>query len=527
MRGTPVAQPERIMKSLSSSFWLTVLASFMISSCQVQLEECSGTQVNTEKLLQIQDNRFLGGDLTSLVLPNPIDSARSNFRTFSSSTFLGAQQPVGLPDIKSNSALENSFLKVRLHTRFDSENGIELAGPSDIKSKSDDVKDPVYSQAMAYHAITSIMEYVKELGFGIDKSRPLYVFVRSSENPDDKNSKTDIKDINAYYVHNANQNKSRYIQLFGDVEYPLGADRDVFWHEFGHLFNESLTADRGIDSATVEGALYMEGGAIHECLADYLSQSASKKGYIGRWAALNLPDFKPGQPLRSALYVNDEKNNFSSVSTFSPSQGVPDKYSVAEWCSRVLWDIRTQFEKEDPKSGALFSDKVIFSAASLLGKNTTFSELRSAIAQADKQLHCGLHQASIDKAFSVRGFKGPGTRLPKSLVFRAEPVQFDEEITFKFALSNPNGATARNVRLEIQNIDPAIVPLTELQGFGDLKGGQSLSVSGRKLEELSGSVSFTLDKRFFGSRKKVKVVLRVSAENAPDFLYPVEVSLYE
>ena len=510
--------------------WLLSLPLFFLSSCALDLSDCAGPLVNTEKLLQMQDEKFLVGPQAFLVLPNPIDSNRLKSFQLNSSTFQSAQEGVGLPNLQSHSALENSFLKVRLHTRYDSTS--TLVNQSSLSSASRDFKDPQYSQVMAYHAITSIMDFVKSLGFSVDQSRELFVLVRSFENPEDLNSSEGTQQPNAYYVHNKDHpTKPRYIQLFGNIQYPLGADRDMFWHEFGHLFNESLTASRGIDEASDQGAYYTEAGAIHECIADYLAESAGQKGDIGRWFQKNRNNL--GQPLRSAISVNDDKNQFSSVSTFSASLGIPDKYRVAEWCSRVLWDLRSQFLKEDKKSGALFADRAIFSAVSLLGKNTSMTELRTALINADKNLHCGLHQKSIQKAFAVKGLLENPAALTRALTLNVTPVGVSEsgspvaptsaanEIYFLATISNPNGVVARNVRLEVvSSKDPAVLVLQKMQGFGDLPGGQTV-----KITQTDQTVSVSLDGRYTSGRKKVQLLLRVLSENGPITTIPVELNL--
>ena len=243
---------------------LFLLGGFFLSSCAIQLEDCAGPLLNTQNLLSIQANRFFEGPQAYLVLPNPIDSPQLKLFDISQlneSNFRSAQLGVGLPELQNFSALENSFLKVRLNSIGDSPD--KLVGVSELSAASKDVTHPKYSQVMAYHGISAITDYVESLGFSVDRSRELYVMVRSYPNPDPEPNalpQEPSKEMNAYYVHNTYSRKPRYIQLFGDVKYPLGADRDVFWHEFGHLFNESITANRGIDDASERGAIFMEGG---------------------------------------------------------------------------------------------------------------------------------------------------------------------------------------------------------------------------------------------------------------------------
>ena len=213
---------------------------------------------------------------------------------------------------------------------------------------------------------------------------------------------------------------------------------------------------------------------------------------------------------------------------------------MAEWCSRVLWDIRSQFEKEDRKTGKLFSDRTIFSAVSLLGKNASISQFKEALLNSDQQLHCGLHQKSIQKAFSSRGFQDQVPQLPQKLNLQAQWVAFQldstgivpvapsaraTEILASFRISNPNNRLARNVRLELMSNDPAIITYANVQGFGDLPPGAAIEITGSDYSQYLASVSLTVDPRYINGRRSVKVYLKLSAENGVPTLLPLEVPL--
>ncbi|MFM8270475.1 MAG: hypothetical protein ACKN9V_09835 [Pseudomonadota bacterium] len=509
-----------------------IFISVLISGCGIRRSPSGGTPINIQELdLQTLRNfrldRFFSGPQAYLVIPNPIDSSS------------GAQTGVGLPGLQSSVALENSFLKVRVRSRFDSAD--QLVKPSEVSTVSLNFQDPKYSQIMAYHAISSISDYVSALGFSVDKSRELYVLVRSNSDPEEASASQTSQEINAYYTHNTYQpQKPRYIQLFGDVQYPLGADRDVYWHEFGHLFNESITASRGLDDAGEKGAVFTEASALHECLADYLSETASQKGYIGRWAARNLSDIKPGYPLRAAISLNDSKNRFSNVATYNLSKGAPEKYDVAEWCTRVLWDIRSQFEKENKDTGAFSSDRTIFAAVGILPKNASLIDFKNALLQSDGFLNSGSHLSFINGVFSLRGFPDKGASLIKPLSLQASAVGFKsfngqtysvsanssaDEIFFSLLITNPNGGTARNVRVQIVSTDPAVIPYVEIQGYGDVTGGSAIRITGSELKDFLSSVSLALDRRYASGRSKVRFNLKVISENAPETTFPMELSL--
>jgi len=520
------------------------LFSLLVSGCGMRRSHNAGLNINVQNLnLQsLRDfrlDRFYQGPQAYLVIPNPIDSPQLKAFDFSLADFQRAQIPVGLPGLESSSALENSFLKVRVHSLSDSVD--QLVKPQDLSLATANIQDPRYSQVMAYHAVSSISDYVKALGFSVDQSRQLYVMVRSNTDPQQTSTSQTSQEINAYYVHNTYQpQKPRYIQLFGDVKYPLGADRDVYWHEFGHLFNESISGSRGIDDAGEKGATFTEAGAIHECLADYLSETASQKGYIGRWAARNLSDIKPNYPLRAAISLNDSKNQFASVANYVSSRGAPGKYDVAEWCTRVLWDIRSQFEKENQDIGAFLSDRTIFAAVGILKKNASMMDFKNALIESDKTLNGGNHVSFINGVFSVRGFPDRGNPLSQPLRLQAAAVGFKEfnsqmspvspnssadEIFFSLAVSNPNSSPARNVRVQIVSSDPAVIPYVELQAYGDLPGGASIRVSGTQYKDFLDSVSLALDRRAAGGRSRVQFYLKVSSENAPETSFPVGLGL--
>ncbi|NBX75419.1 MAG: hypothetical protein EBQ92_02610 [Proteobacteria bacterium] len=520
------------------------LATLLASGCGMRRSSKDGPSINMQALnLQtLRDfrlDRFSQGPQAYLVIPNPIDSPQLKSFDFSPSAFQNAQVGVGLPGLQTYSALDNSFLKIRVHSLYD--NAALLVKPQELTSATSNVQDPKYSQVMAYHAVSSISDYVKALGFSLDQSRQLYVMVRSNTDPEQATTSQTSKEINAYYVHNTYQpQKPRYIQLFGDVQYPLGADRDVYWHEFGHLFNESISASRGIDDAGEKGATFTEAGAIHECLADYLSETASQKGYIGRWAARNLSDIKANYPLRAAISLNDSKNRFSNVATYQSTVGIPEKYDVAEWCTRVLWDIRSQFEKENKETGAFYSDRTIFAAVGMLKKNASLVDFKNTLLDSDRSLNGGSHGSFIQNAFIARGFPDRGVPLSAPLRLQATAVGFKEfnsqiysvspnssadEIFFSLAVSNPNSGTARNVRVQIVSSDPAVIPYVDFQAYGDLPGGSTLRVTGTQYKDFLNSVSLALDRRSASGRSRVSFSLKVSSENAPETTIPLELGL--
>lgn len=270
--------------------------------------------------LRISGLQSATGPRASLILPNPIDATGNPLANVSDNRVLQSAGPITLAGLLLPSRLENSFLKIRVRDISDALS--TLATPN---SGSDYVYQPGdthYSEAMAYRSVTAIQAYVEALGFSVIQNRPLYVMVQAAGST--------AQDVNAYYDHAyLHPSQPRTIKLFGSSAYAPGMDQDIYWHEFGHLFNESVTAERGLDFAGDAGAIWTEGAAIHECLADYLSESVSGRGYIGKWVARNIDGFAPGQPLRSAIAQN-AKSDFRQVIEADGTGAQPERYAVAE-----------------------------------------------------------------------------------------------------------------------------------------------------------------------------------------------------
>ena len=265
-------------------------------------------------------------------------------------------------------------------------------------------------------------------------------------------------------------------------------DRDMYWHEFGHLFNESASRESKFDFAGDNGAVFTEGSALHECLADYLNYTMSGVPTIGRWLARNLPEFKAGEPLRTALDKNDGKSVFKSVIT-NDKAGNPERYTVAEWCTRVLWDIHEKFVESDPEQGSFLADRLVYSAVSLLKKDSSIQNFYQNLLSADDNLYCGENSGNIEKAFESRGYNADPDGLGSPIALTADPVamssntstpasNFDATASVGFAVTikNTSSVTARNVRLRLESSDPALHIVVYQQGYGDLPAGKSLSI---------------------------------------------------
>jgi len=502
-----------------ASFSCLVVVSLMLVlpvSCTRELTDCGGPPVDLQKISAIKKTLFSAGPRAALVVPNPIDTRE-------------ATKVYTLADLSDPESLESSFIKIRLHSLQDDRS--VLAHPNSAGEYSFSISDPHYSEVMGYYSVTAIMKYVEAIGFPTVKTRPLYVVVRDQE-------KEGSQVVNATYAHNyLSPSLPRVLRLYGDTAFAPGIDRDMYWHEFGHLNNESVSREIGFDFATEMGAVYTEGSALHECLADAIMQSLGDKSFIGKWIARNLQGFAVGAPLRSAVDTAQSVLDFPSVAQNDGRGAKPERYEVAEWCTRVLWDIRAQFVKEDEKGGAVFYDRLFLTALSLTSKDTSFREFYGSMLKADEELYCGFHQRSIRNAFEQRGFKEspPTLSQPLTLQARAVGVQATQsgeqtatvtpgmELAFVFVLSNPNSEVARNVRLILESRSSTLHPTLYMQGFGDLRPGQSISV---------GDTGFGLDYSVRGevdrdtSRgRAIRYRLRVLTDNGPETIRDGEINL--
>ena len=482
-------------------------------SCGRLVTECGGATLNIDRLQVIQSAQFQSNSKAALVTPNPLDASENVYLHALDSVAGSFADSYFLPGLLSPNRLENNFLKVRISSITD---GLDiLATPNSSGDFSFPISDIRYGQAMAYHSLSAIDSYVEALGFQTDKSRPMYVMVKA------EGSTSNPADVNAFYNHNIFQSAPREIRIFGETQHSAWQDRDIYWHEFGHYVLESITGARGVDSAGDFGASFTEGSAIHECFADYGAESLSGRGYIGRWLARNFSEYAPGQPLRVAYDQNDDLQNFKAVANFDPSGKNLDRYRLGEWCSRVLWDIRTQLVSESGEEGRFYADRMIFAAASLLKRNTSISDLKDSLLYADQELNCGIHSRSIAAAFTSRGFPEKVPTLSKPLAFQGSVVWTESSLTedsrafsVQFVIRNSNSQTARNVRLTMEAPNGGFSLYVPEQGYGDLGPGRSITVGGSGALPLDYSVIGLVPRT--SNLRGVKVLIRVTSENAPE-----------
>jgi hypothetical protein len=499
-----------------------IAAAMLLQACTKA--GCDGPALNMASLSALRSSGLSStGPKAFLILPNPIDATNNPQASVASTAILSAGSSLTLPSLLNVSRLENAFLKTRIKDIGDSLS--TLATPNSKGNYAFQPSDVHYSETMAYRSITAVQAYVEALGFPVVKSRPLYVMVQAAGST--------ATEVNAFYDHAyLNPATPRTIKVFGSSQYAPGMDQDIYWHEFGHMVNESVSAERGIDYAGDTGAVFSEAGAIHECLADYLAESVSGKPYIGKWIARNISGYAPGQPLRSAQEPDGKLQNFGHVAIADGTGNIPDRYGVGEWCTRVLWDVRKSFVADDSAAGPILSDRMVYSAVSLLTKDTSMTAFKSALIQADEQLHCGGHQDAINTAFESRGFVSPGS-LSQPLTITASPIGVSTDssgkmspsnlvpgaqVVFSFSIQNPNSNIARNVRVKLESSDSRFHAMTYQQSFGDMEGGQKIAVGGSGGLSIDFSVVGQIDQTATRGRS-LPYTLRVLTENGQESVF--------
>ena len=483
---------------------ILVFLALLVGACTKP--SCNLPNLDYSKLKSLKKAAFSEGPIGGLVLPNPIEATRNIAATATSADTLGALFGYNLPGLLSPQRLENEFLKIRIREIQDSLTS--LAKPDSSGRYLFGVSDAHYSEVLAYHSVETMKRYVEALGFPIVKTRPLYVLVRA------KGSTANSADANAVYDHGyLDPSAPRTMSFFGEGAFAPGEDRDIFWHEFGHLFNESVSAEVGIDSAGDNRADFTQGSALHECLADYLAETVSNKPYLGKWLARNFPEIPQGQPLRSAVDTGGRALTYDSVSL--NRGGSPEKYLVAEWCTRVLWDVRTALQKKYDDKGPELSDRLVYSAVSLLTKDTSMRQFRDKLVEADQKLYCGENQDSIAQAFSSRGFEDTPKPATSPLRLVANAVRSsDGVLAFQMTLTNPNQVTVRDVRVRLEALGGGITPLAYMQGYGDIPAGGVVNI----VPDLSVNAGIG------ATGNGIRYRLHVTSENAPETVLSSEVA---
>lgn len=478
---------------------------------------CEGPTMNMSLLSSLRETTApVTGPKAFLILPNPIDATSNPLASVSSSAVLSAGRTQMLPGLLSPTRLDNAFLKIRIKDITDALS--TLATPNSNGNFAFQPTDVHYSETMAYRSVAAAQRYLEGLGFSINKQRSLYVMVQASGSTE----------ANAYYDHGyLNPSAPRTIRVYGAGQYAPGMDQDIYWHEFGHLVNESISADRGIDYAGDTGSVFSEGGALHECLADYLAESMSDRPYIGKWIARNIAGYAAGEPLRSAQ-DSGGRLRFSDVAVADGTGGIPGRYGMGEWCSRVLWQVRQEFVGDrGEEDGAILSDRLIFSAVSLLTRDTSMSQFKNALLQADEKLHCGGYESAINNAFTARGFQAASS-LSQTLKLTATPVKSTGDasgtpIAFKLSIQNTNAQLARNVRVRLESKDARLRVLTYQQAYGDMEAGQTINVGTPTGLTMDFSVLGQVDTSLKGV--SLPYTLKVISENGTDTVFNGAVQL--
>ncbi len=495
--------------------------------CSTELTECAGPMLDVPTLRSMRQNFFaLGGSQkASLVYPNPILATGNIAIEATSSELTRAVRLFSIGNLIASDRLESDFVKIRA-TAIDSPPSAK-PDPQGIYQYS--ITDPRYSEVLQYYSVAGLLNYVERLGFKINKSKPLYVLVSVAETGGSPN---------AFYEHNSFTGKAyREIRFVGTGSYRPSVDATIGLHEVTHNIIENASYERGIDSDGERLAMATHGSFIHEGVADVLADSIIDQPAVGSWLARNFNDIALGDPLRSAVDRPGKTLDYQTVMENDGSGKRPERYEVAEWLSRVLWDIRQAFLGEDSESGAIFFERLMLTGLGHLYENTSLREFRDALIKTDEQMHCGLHRRSISRAFSGRGFQPNPPDLKEPLALQARPVgltnqngQFQIvnlapgiEGSFEITLTNPNSVVADDVRIRLESSGPFLHIQTPGQGLGNLAAGKTITIGSRGLSFLY-SVGFLVDS---GAPRGsvIPYTLRVSTGNGDPTILSGEIRL--
>ncbi len=490
------------MRHLGSNIVPIILVTVAVIGCGGGKEggECKGPAINTEALVRFKSQSLANGPTSYLIVPNPADALNDSAIALSDSRLGGAYDLYNLSGLSNPGKLENNYLKIRIKANDDPASSLAT------QTKNGQFAYPItnahYSEVMAYQTLASMTSYLAALGFPLDTSRPLFVLTRIPIQ--------NIEETNAYFDNsNLDLSAPTSMKLFGES---TGQDRDMYWHEIGHGLAERTRAL--IDYAGDNGAPITQGSSLHECFADYLEQSVSGTDYIGRYIARNFSDIPKGEPLRWASDRNDGKSDYAKVTTNDGKSTFPKRYDVAEWCTRVMHDVRSRFvQKYGEVEGPILADRLVFGAMELLKKDTSIREFYSALGQTDQKYYCGENGADIQDAFAKRGFPLSTGRLVNKLQIQSTPVVVAEGLVgFKLSIRNPNSEIARNVRVRLEAKNAVLIPITYLQAYGDVSPNTQFEVGGAFMDEYY-MVTATADQARLGNATSVPYRLVIFAEN--------------
>ncbi len=492
-------------------------ATLLLSACGGDSAGCDGPALDFSALQQFKKGAKFPGQVSSskafLVVPNPIEATKNNQALADSSTTQSALSNFNLADLLNPTRLDTSFLKIRQRGLNDSSSILATASNGKFQYE---LKDPRYWETMASFAIQSEIAYLEALGFKAVKSRQLVVLVRAQSEGEDTGP-------NAFYDHGYfAPDQPRTIRLFGEGDFAPGMDADMYRHEMGHFFNESVSGESGFDYAGDAGAYFTQGAAIHEAFADYAAMTIKGQPNVGKWVARSLEGFAPGQPLRSAVDSGSRYLVYQDIS-YADAQGAsPERYAMAEWLTRILWAVRQQFIAERGENGAINADLLMYSALSLLKRDSSVADLRGAMLKADSKLYCGGHTKAIQGEFEKRGFATELAQVTEQMTVSVQPYGVDSngnatstirpgnDVLFGVQIQNVDRVAARNVRVRLESSDRRLIPTTYMQGYGDLAPGQSINVGNGW--PLSAAVGATVDSTAPRS-SQLKFRLRVLMDN--------------
>jgi len=186
--------------------------------------------------------------------------------------------------------------------------------------------------------------------------------------------------------------------------------------------------------------------------------------------------------------------------------------------------VRSKFVEERGQNGAVSADVLMYSALSLLKRDSSMGDLRNAMVKADTKLFCGGHVETIQTEFEKRGFQTNIAPITEEISVTVQPYGVDtngnasgnvrpgDDVAFAVQLQNRDRVVARNVRVKLESVDRYLVPNTYLQGYGDLAAGQSVNIGNGW--PLSAAVGATLDSRT-PRGSQIRFRLKILIDNGP------------
>lgn len=224
-----------------------------------------------------------------------------------------------------------------------------------------EVDDTHFDEVQAYHHVTAMHDYCREiLGFtGLD--RPMKVTVHYGKGLD-----------NAFYSP-----LTKAIALGDGTKLnDLAKEAGIIHHEYTHAVTDSI----------VKLAYSAESGAMAEGYSDYFACSLTNDPAIGEWAVRKM-----GKPwlrhLEQVLHYPEDLEG--------------EVHADGRIWGCALWDLRAAL-------GAPVADRLVHESRYFLTKKARFADGLAGCLKADRQLFGGEHESVVREVFAARGIRETG-----------------------------------------------------------------------------------------------------------------------